>query len=80
MPASTVTSKGQITVPRKIRERLHLAPGDRIDFVVEENGVIVVRRAQSRLGQLRGMLRNRKRKSVSVSRMDVAIAREHSRR
>ena len=80
MPASTLTSKGQITVPKKIRERLHVAPGDRIDFVVEENGLVVVRRARSRLRQLRGMLRDRKRKPVSLDQMDVAIAREHSRR
>ena len=80
MPASTLTSKGQITVPKKIRERLHVAPGDRIDFVVEENGLVVVRRARSRLRQLRGMLRDCKRKPVSLDQMDVAIAREHSRR
>lgn len=80
MPASTITSKGQITLPKKIRERLHVAPGDRIDFVVEENGLVVVRRARSRLKQLRGMLRNRKRKPVTVDQMDAAIAREHSRR
>ena len=80
MPASTITSKGQITLPKKIRERLHVGTGDRIDFVVEENGLVVVRRARSRLRQLRGMLRKRKRKPVSLDQMNAAIAREHSRR
>ena len=80
MPASTITSKGQITLPKKIRECLHVAPGDRIDFVVEEDGQVVVRPARSRLGQLRGMLRERSRKPVSLKQMDAAIAREHSRR
>jgi len=79
MPASTITSKGQITLPKENRDRLHVAPGDRIDFV-EENGVVVVRPARSRLRQLRGMLRNRKRKPVSLDQMNAAIAREHSRR
>lgn len=80
MPASTITSKGQITLPKKIRERLHVAPGDRIDFVVEENGLVVVRPARSRLRQLRGMLKDRKRKPVTLDQMDAAIEREHSRR
>ena len=79
MATSTITSKGQITLPKQIRERLHLVSGDRIDFVVEENGQIVVRPARSRLRQLRGMLRDRKRKPVSVVQMDAAIARAHSR-
>ena len=80
MPASTITSKGQITLPKRIRERLNVAPGDRIDFVVEENGLVVVRPARSRLRQLRGMLRDRKRRPMSLGQMDAAIAREHSRR
>ena len=80
MAASTVTSKGQITLPKQIREHLHVVPGDRIDFVVKDNGQVVVRPARSRLKQLRGMLRDRNRKSVSVDQMDAAIAREHSRR
>lgn len=80
MPASTITSKGQITLPKQIRERLQVAPGDRIDFVIEDNGLVVVRPTRSRLKQLRGMLRNRKRKPISLEQMDAALAREHSRR
>lgn len=43
---SVVTSKGQITVPQKIRERLGLRKGDRLEFVAEKNRT-VVRRAQT---------------------------------
>ena len=80
MPASTITSKGQITLPKQIRERLQVAPGDRIDFVIEDNGLVVVRPTRSRLSQLRGMLRDSKRKPISLEQMDAALAREHSRR
>lgn len=38
-----ITSKGQVTIPKRIRERLHVAPGDQVDFV-EEDGAVVVRR------------------------------------
>ena len=80
MAASTITSKGQITLPKPIRDHLHVVPGDRVDFVVENGGRVVVRPAKSRLRQLRGMLRDPKRKPVSASAMDAAIAREHARR
>jgi len=44
--SSTISSKGQVTVPQEIRKRLGLAPGDRIEFVVEE-GRTVIRPARS---------------------------------
>ena len=40
-----VTSKGQVTVPKEIRERLGLKTGDRLEFAFE-NGLTVVRRAR----------------------------------
>jgi AbrB family looped-hinge helix DNA binding protein len=42
--AGVVTSKGQVTVPKPVRERLGLRQGDRIEFV-SENGRTLVRRA-----------------------------------
>ena len=41
---TTISSKGQITVPLEIRKRLGLRPGDRVEFVVDE-GRITIRRA-----------------------------------
>jgi antitoxin PrlF len=38
---STISSKGQITVPQEIRKRLGLAPGDRVEFVVEEDRTVI---------------------------------------
>ena len=34
--SSTISSKGQITVPHEIRKRLGLEPGDRVEFVMEK--------------------------------------------
>lgn len=44
---SVVTSKGQITVPQQIRERLGLKKGDRVEFVAEKSRT-VVRRAETK--------------------------------
>src|SRR5258708_32485725 len=39
--SSTISSKGQITVPREIRKRLGLEPGDRVEFVQEEGRTVI---------------------------------------
>ena len=43
MKASTVTTKGQITIPQEIRHRLGVKPGDRVRFRELENGVVIER-------------------------------------
>lgn len=43
MPTSTLTSLGQTTIPKSIRDALHLQPGDRIEFIVEEDRVMLRR-------------------------------------
>jgi len=42
MPVATLTSKGQITFPKEIREQLKLQPGDRGEFLVGTDGRITV--------------------------------------
>jgi len=37
---TTVTSKGQVTIPKMVRDRLDLNPGDKVEFVLEENGTV----------------------------------------
>jgi AbrB family looped-hinge helix DNA binding protein len=39
--SSTISSKGQITVPQEIRKRLGLEPGDRVEFVMEEGRTVM---------------------------------------
>ncbi|HLL26581.1 MAG TPA: AbrB/MazE/SpoVT family DNA-binding domain-containing protein [Xanthobacteraceae bacterium] len=41
---STLTSKGQITLPVELRRRWDLKPGDCIDFSLEDDGRVIVRK------------------------------------
>lgn len=45
MPVSTLTSKYQATIPRAVREALSLGAGDRVEFLIERDGVRVRRAA-----------------------------------
>lgn len=69
---ATLTSKGQVTLPKALREKLQLAAGDRVKFIMDdENGVrLVVKHAP--LTSLKGML-PRPLKPVSLEDMDRAV-------
>jgi AbrB family looped-hinge helix DNA binding protein len=75
MPTATVTSKGQVTLPQKVREVLRIHPGDRVDFVVDENGEVRLRAGDVDVSELRGLLRRPGRKPVTLEAMEQAIAR-----
>jgi AbrB family looped-hinge helix DNA binding protein len=55
---ATMTSKGQLTVPKEIRDRLGLAPGDKIEFVPggDERTVLLRKRRVVELSELFGSL------------------------
>jgi AbrB family looped-hinge helix DNA binding protein len=79
MPASTVTSKGQTTIPKEIRSRLHLKPGDRVEFVVDQDGRVVVLPATVDAAELAGILKSPSR-PVTVEEMNQAIHKRGGRR
>ena len=41
---TTLTSKGQVTIPKRIRDALHLLPGAEVEFAVNEDGEVVIQR------------------------------------
>ncbi len=69
---ATLTSKGQISLPKSVREQLDLHSGDRLDFVLCNNGVLEVVPLKQSASKLRGMLPKPK-KMVSVDEMNRAI-------
>jgi AbrB family looped-hinge helix DNA binding protein len=75
MPVATLTSKGQLTLPKKIRELLRVEPGDSVDFVIGADGEIRLRAGDVDVRALRGLLHKPGRKPVTLEEMDEAIAR-----
>jgi AbrB family looped-hinge helix DNA binding protein len=73
MPTATLTSKGQLTLPKAVRERLKVRAGDSIDFIVGEDGDIRVRAGTHDVKELRGLLHRPGRRAVSLTAMDAAI-------
>ena len=76
---TTITSKGQVTVPKPIRDKLHLEPGDKIDFMLEEDGGVRVVPVTASVTQLKGMV-PKPELPVSLAEMDEAIAKVATRK
>ena len=68
---SAITSKGQVTIPKAIREYLRVRPGDRIKFFMHPDGTVVLL-PKLPVTALRGLLRWRGR-PVTLEEMDDAI-------
>ena len=79
MSTSTLTSKGQTTIPKDVRKRLNLHPGDRLEFVIDEDGRVMVLPATIDASELAGMLKAPAR-PVSVEAMNRAIRKRGGRR
>jgi AbrB family looped-hinge helix DNA binding protein len=74
MPKSTLTSKGQLTLPKEVRSRLGVAAGDQVEFTILDNGSITVVAARRPASQLYGMLATASAEPASIEDMDRAIA------
>ena len=73
MTSATVTSKGQITIPARIRDALHVSAGDRVEFVEVEPGRFEFIAATRSVTDLKGMF-GKPVKTVSIEEMNAAIA------
>jgi AbrB family looped-hinge helix DNA binding protein len=69
---SALSAKGQTTIPKAIRDRLHLQAGDRIKFFMHPDGTVVIL-PKVATSTLKGMVQSR-RGRVSLDDMETAIA------
>jgi antitoxin PrlF len=79
MSAATITSKGQITIPKDIRALLDLHSGDKINFIVEESGEVRFLPATQDISTLKGIV-SKPQKAVTVEEMKATIKTRGGRR
>jgi AbrB family looped-hinge helix DNA binding protein len=73
---ATLTSKGQITLPKEIRDRLGLDAGAILDFQIQADNTITARQVVPDARRIRGLLKSPHAKPLSVPQMDDAVS-EH---
>jgi antitoxin PrlF len=79
MATATLTSKGQITIPKEVRERLGVEAGDRLEFVEQERGVYKVIAATHDVSHLKGLVA-KPRRPVSVEEMNAVVRKPRARK
>lgn len=73
MASSTVTSKGQVTIPVEVREKLGIRPGSRLAFVATESGGYEIHTQAASVHDLEGIVAA-PRTTVTLEDMDEAVA------
>jgi antitoxin PrlF len=71
MASATLTSKGQVTLPKSVRERLGVETGDRLEFIESEQGFLVVAATRD-IRSLKGIV-GQPKKPVTIDEMNRAI-------
>lgn len=66
---ATLTSKGQTTIPKEIRDSLGMKPGDRMTFTLMPDSTVIMRVKSKSITELAGMLHKRGRKPVLVEKL-----------
>ncbi len=74
MTTATVTTKGQITIPKAVRESLCLRAGDRVAFVVRGPAEAVLKPITKSVDDVFGRLHDPARRALSVDEMNAAVA------
>jgi AbrB family looped-hinge helix DNA binding protein len=78
MPIGTVTAKGQITIPKEIRDQLGLKPGDRVSFAQDSPGQVSLKPVESDFLKMQGILKSKRKKPLSVEEMNRVIAKGYA--
>lgn len=74
MVTATLTTKGQITIPKSVRDSLHLHSGDRIAFVLHGDSEAVLKPITKSVDDVFGMLHAASQPSRTVEEMNEAVA------
>ena len=78
MQSSTITTKGQITIPKDIRNLLKVDKGDRVEFLVDNKGVVTIWPITTDITTLKGLVPKPKN-HISLNDMKKAISDQGSK-
>ena len=73
MAVATLTTKGQVSIPKKVRELLKLHTGDKIEIIVTEKREAIIRPISKKVDDIFCKLHKPGRKAVTLDEMDDAI-------
>jgi len=76
MLSSSVTAKGQVTIPAELREKLGIKPGDRVGFV-DEGDKVLLQRQETAIESMFGIVKARK--GATLEQMEQAIVAGRNR-
>ena len=76
MATATITTKGQITIPKEVRDTLSLTAGDKVEFVLIDKREALIRPVSKKVDDVFGLLHKPIRKAVSVEQMNEGIRRK----
>jgi len=76
MALATLTSKGQVTIPKAIRDSLGLKTGDKLEFGILKSNEAFIKVVTKKVDDVFGILHKPGKKPVSIEEMDVAIKRK----
>jgi antitoxin PrlF len=76
MAVTTMTTKGQVTIPKPIRDMMHLHPGDKVEFVVQADGQVVIKPQTLTVDDIFGMFHDPKHKPLSIDEINEIVARQ----
>jgi antitoxin PrlF len=76
MALAKLTSKGQITIPKSVRDSLRLNVGDKVEFIVTEGQEALLRPITKKVDDVFGRLHRPGRKPVSIEKMNAGIKRK----
>ena len=79
MTTATLTTKGQITIPKEIRDRLMLHSGDQLDFQLTKQGQVLLKPVTRHVDEVFGRLSKPGQKVLTPAEMDAAIQQRTKR-
>ena len=79
MATAKLTSKGQMTIPKAVRDSLRLKSGDEVEFVVQPEGAALMIPKTGRLADLKGFL-SRPERALTVEEMNEGVRRHLTRK